>query len=118
MMYNKYMKNQVKRFNNAFSGIWKAIVTDSNFRWQVIGGLSLFSVYWVVDNVTETQTMFLILSYFLILITELQNTSVEAALDKIHPEHHHEIGKSKDMMAGSVLLSGIFSLIVIIWVVI
>jgi len=112
------MKKQIKRFNNAFRGIWDAIIIDSNFRWQVIGGLSLFSVYWVAESVSEAQMMFLALSYFLILITELQNTSIEAALDRIHPERHSEIGRSKDMMAGSVLLAGIFSLIVVIWILI
>ena len=33
------------------------------------------------------------------------NTSLEAALDKLHPIRHHTIGLSKDVAAGAVLVS-------------
>ena len=112
------MKNQIHRFNNAFRGIYYATKEDSNFRWQISSGILFITIGIIAKSITETQILFLVLSYFLILITELQNTSLEAALDRLHPEHHSDIGKSKDMMAGSVLFAGIFALITVIWVLI
>jgi diacylglycerol kinase len=61
--------------------------------------------------------LFLGLAYVLILITELQNSSFEAALDRIHPEKHDEIGKSKDMAAGAVLTAGFFLVFVMVGII-
>jgi len=107
------MKNQIKRFENAFRGIFYAIKKDINFKWQFFSIIIFIIVGYFASPITPTDIMFLLLSYFLILITELQNTSLETALDKIHTEHHKEIGKSKDMMAGSVLFAGIFAVVTI-----
>ncbi len=60
------------------------------------------------------ETLFIILSYFLILITELQNSAIEAALDQLHPGLNDHIGISKDMAAGAVLLAGLFLLITLV----
>jgi diacylglycerol kinase len=49
-----------------------------------------------------------------VLITELQNTSFEEALDHLHPELHDKIGRSKDMAAGAVLTAGIFLALVML----
>jgi diacylglycerol kinase (ATP) len=108
------MKNQINRFTNAFRGILHAIRNDSNFSWQIISIIFFILIGYIARPITSTEILFLVLSYFLILITELQNTSIEAALDRIHPEHHRDIGKSKDMMAGSVLLAGLFALVVVL----
>lgn len=48
------------------------------------------------------------------LITELQNSSFELALDRLHPELHDTIGKSKDMAAGAVLTAGFFLIFVLV----
>jgi diacylglycerol kinase (ATP) len=77
--------------------------------------------YWAVITValfffsplTTAEVLFLILAYILILITELQNSALEYALDHLHPDTHDSIGRSKDMAAGAVLLAGIFLLIVL-----
>jgi diacylglycerol kinase len=63
---------------------------------------------------TQTEILFLALSYALILITELQNTSFEKALDKLHPELHDDIGASKDIAAAAVLTAGLFALCVVL----
>ena len=52
--------------------------------------------------------LFLLLAWFLILITEMQNSAIEAALDRLHPELHDSIKQSKDLAAGAVLLAGFF----------
>lgn len=106
------------RFNYAFKGIFYAIKNDSSFRQQFygVGGFLLVFIF-IFKSISKEELLFVVLAYILILITELQNSSFEAALDRIHPEHHEEIGRSKDMAAGAVLTAGFFLLFVLIVIV-
>jgi diacylglycerol kinase len=97
------------RFKYAISGIWHALSTDFSYQVQVFGGGIALGVFgYFFWPLSQTEILFLGLAWTLILITELQNSSFEAALDLLHPELHEEIGKSKDMAAGAVLTAGFF----------
>ena len=105
----------LKRFPHALRGLYYALKHDFGFRTQVYGvtlvaTLALYSF----SPITALEGLFLILAFFLILITELQNSALEIALDKLHPELNDAIGKSKDLAAAAVLLAGVFLLIVIL----
>ena len=52
------------------------------------------------------------LTIALVLAAELLNSSLEALVDRLHPETHPEIRIVKDMAAGSVLLVSIGAVIV------
>jgi diacylglycerol kinase len=109
-----FIQKNINRLKFAGSGILFAVRTDFSFRWQVIAGsVMIVVVLALMAPLTNTELMFLLLSFTLILITELQNSALEAALDHLHPELHHNIGRSKDMAAGAVLLAGFFWIIVI-----
>lgn len=103
------IKRYLKRFPHLFAGIWYAIRYDFGFQTQLalVGpAVLVFSyLFWPLSNV---EVLFLGTAYALILITELQNTSFEHALDRLHPERHEQIGHSKNMAGGSVLLAGFF----------
>lgn len=43
---------------------------------------------------------------------ELSNTAIERLADKVSPEYDFKIGMVKDVMAGAVLVSSIFSVII------
>jgi diacylglycerol kinase len=91
-----------------------AIRTDYSFRRQiVVGTLLLFGMYVVFGPLSHLELFALVLAWMLVLITELQNSSFETALDRLHPEEHAYIGKSKDMAAGAVLLAGVFTVFVV-----
>jgi undecaprenol kinase len=110
----KFITRNLSRLKFAFAGIQYARKTDFSFRTQLYGiGLLLALAFMIFDPLSHNEGMFLILAYVLILITELQNTSLEYALDHLHPELHHNIGRSKDMAAGAVLLAGFFLLVVL-----
>ena len=103
------IKRNLKRLKYAFSGIWFALTTDFSYRWQFFGGLAAISTFMLMfQPLSQAEYLFLGLAWVLILITELQNSAFEAALDRLHPEHHHDIGRSKDMAAGAVLIAGFF----------
>lgn len=108
------LTRNLKRLLYALSGIYYALANDYSYRWQFFGGMVFITFFLIaVRPLNQAEYLFLGLSWALILITELQNSSFEAALDRLHPEHHEDIGRSKDMAAGAVLTAGFFLLFVI-----
>jgi len=110
--------NFIQKFKYALSGIAVALKTDKSYRQQCYG-VSVVIVLFIYFTLPleKTDFLFLGLAYTLLLITELQNSSFEAALDRIHPEKHDEIGKSKDMAAGAVLTAAFFLIFVMVLIV-
>ena len=103
----------LKRLLYAFKGIYYALKNDSSYRLQFYGVAAVTAIFmYLFEPLSNSEIQFLILAYVLILITELQNTAFETALDKLHPEIHDQIGRSKDMAAGAVLIAGLFLLFV------
>lgn len=98
-------------FHNAFSGIWTALTSQVNLRiHMLIGSLALLaSVYLELDL---TKILIIILTTALVLTTELVNTAVEAVCDAVTSDHNPNIKIAKDVAAGAVLISAIFSIII------
>ena len=108
------MKNRLKSLLHALRGLKKAFTSDLNFRLEVWGSLVFILFGYYMFPLLDYEILFLILSYFLILITELVNTAFEEALDKLHPEHDERIGASKDIAAAAVLMSVVFAAVVFV----
>ena len=58
---------------------------------------------WLGENGMERAL--LVGCLFLILITELLNSAVEAVVDRIGPEHHELSGRAKDLGSAAVFLT-------------
>ena len=100
---------------NALKGIYVAFWTDRSFQFEVVVGSAFYSaVICSLWPMRATELLFLILSFFIILIAELINTSIEALLERLHPLRHGLIAVSKDVAAGAVLLSAFFALFVFV----
>lgn len=111
------IKHHSKRFVYPVKGIIYALRKDRSYRFQFYGVASLLAVFILfLRPLTQVEMLFIGLAYALILITELQNSSFEAALDRLHPELHDDIGHSKDMAAGAVLTAGFFLVFVLFMV--
>ncbi|OGG65827.1 hypothetical protein A3I99_00065 [Candidatus Kaiserbacteria bacterium RIFCSPLOWO2_02_FULL_45_11b] len=109
------IKRYLGRFPHALRGLVYASRFDFGFKTQLYGILTILAgVFYFVKPLTETELLFLVLGYFLILITELQNSALEVALDHLHPTLHEQVGRSKDMAAGAVFLAGLFLFIVLL----
>lgn len=109
----KFIHRNWKRLVYAYCGIAYAFKNDFSYRTQVYGGAIAIAVFvYFTQELNQTEILFLGLSWTLILVTELQNSSFEAALDHMHPEMHDNIGRSKDMAAGAVLTAGLFMIFV------
>lgn len=104
-----FLQHILSRFFFAVYGVYFALRTDFSFRGQFILWAVVLGVFiYFAQPLTQAEYIFLGLAWVLILITELQNTAMETALDHLHPELHDAIGRTKDMAAGAVLLSGLF----------
>lgn len=109
------INKNINRFKYAIAGILFALRTDYSYRTQAWSVLFVITIaIYFSKPLTQVEILFLGLAYTLILITELQNSTFEAALDHMHPEMHDNIGRSKDMAAGAVFSAGLFLVFVLV----
>ena len=74
------------------------------FRLEAIGAIVLLPLaFWVGRSWVETAL--LAGSVLLVMIVELLNTAIEAAIDRVGPEWHALSKRAKDMASAAVLLS-------------
>ncbi len=108
------MKKIATKFSHPIRGIMYALSNDRSYRTQFYFiGVIVIGILFYLQPLAQWEVLFVLLAYTLMLITELQNSAFEAALDRIHPEQNDMIGKSKDMAAGAVLTAAIFFVIVV-----
>ena len=113
----KFINYWITRLSHPVRGITRALREDSAVQIEAIGGVVLLStLHFLFGPFTPTGQLLLIFCFFLVLVTELQNSAFEAALDRLHPEHHKDIGHSKDLAAGAVVTVGIFGLVCLYFV--
>jgi len=82
---------------------------ETAFRQEAMAAIVLLPLsLWVGRNWVETAL--LAGSVLLVMIVELLNTAIEAAIDRIGPERHELSKRAKDMGSAAVLLSLLLSL--------
>jgi diacylglycerol kinase (ATP) len=84
-----------------FKAVWKH---EEAFRQEVLLLLVTAPLaLWVTDN--NIERVLLIGSVIGVLLVELLNSAVEAAIDRIGFEHHELSGRAKDIGSAAVMLS-------------
>lgn len=97
---------------NSFKGFQDTFKYEEAFRVELI--LTIFflpAAIWLAAD--YLQFILLVGVLLLVLLVELLNTGIEAAIDRIGPEFHELSGRAKDAGSSAVLIS--FILVVIIW---
>lgn len=95
----------------AFTGIKNCLLTEKNFRIQFfIGVIVVVAGFYFQINNTEWIEILLCIS--LVLSLEMINSTIEGICDFISASHHESIKRIKDIAAGAVLISTIFSIII------
>jgi diacylglycerol kinase (ATP) len=98
----------LRRLFNAFlyslSGLRLAFQYESAFRQEMALAAVLLPLACVVD-VPPVERVLLICSVLLVLIVELLNSSVEAAIDRIGLDTHRLSKRAKDQGSAAVLLA-------------
>lgn len=102
-----------KAFKYAMQGIRTAIRYEHAFRQE----LCTFALMLFISALLKFSLLqfFILLTLFnIVLIVELLNSSIEAAIDRIGTERHELSGRAKDLASGAVFLSFWYS--VVVWV--
>jgi diacylglycerol kinase (ATP) len=105
------MKRVVKAFGHSLDGLAVAWRTEASFRQLALGAVVLIPLACLLP-VTLLERVLLIGSVLVMLIVELVNSSVEAAIDRISLERHPLSKKAKDTGSAAVLLSMVLAALV------
>ncbi len=100
----------IKSFTYAWAGIKYCFKSESNFRIHVIAAIAAI-IFAIVLNIAATEWIAICFCIALVLVMEMMNTAIEKLCDMVHIEQHPGIKKVKDIAAGAVLLSAVFSLV-------
>ena len=112
---NKGITRAFRAAINSWNGLIYAFKEESAFRQEL--GLSLILIPLAIYlPVTPIEKILLIASVILVLIIELLNSSVEAAIDRISFEVHDLSKRAKDFGSAAVMLA--LLLCALTWVII
>jgi len=101
----------IDSFNYAIAGVIHALRTQRNMKIHfalaiVVMGLSLFA------DLNRLELLLLFFTITLVLVTEMINTSIEAAIDLTVHTFHPLAKTAKNVAAGAVLISAVNALVV------
>lgn len=104
------LRRVVKATEYSIKGLSSAWRHEQAFRQECIIGLILLPCAFLLGS-TLTQTALLIGVCLVVLIAELLNSALEAAVDRMGEEFHDLAGRAKDMGSAAVSIS-----ILMVWV--
>lgn len=103
-----------KRIIMAAANSWRALVwllaNEAAFRQEVVFCTLLTAITFTL-SITPLQQLALVCVLLLVLFAEVVNTAIEAAIDRIGPEHHELSGLAKDLGSLAVTISLLIALI-------
>ncbi len=98
------IKRIVKATGYSASGLSFAIKHETAFRQEFL--LSLFMLPVLLFLPIPIYLKWLLFSaHFVVMITEIINSSIESVVDLVSPEHHQLAGRAKDLGSAAVLLA-------------
>ena len=97
---------------NSWRGIRACWRNEASFRLEVVLAVPLCAVALLLP-LDGTERALLLGSVLLALAVELLNSGIEAAVDRIGPEHHPLSGLAKD--CGSAAVTTCLLLVVVVW---
>lgn len=95
---------------NSWCGLVYAIHEESAFR-QELTLFVLLTPISLILPITYLEKALLVTSLIMVLVVELLNSSVEAAIDRISFEHHDLSKRAKDFGSAAVMLSLVTALL-------
>jgi diacylglycerol kinase (ATP) len=107
------IRRVVRALYNSFAGLSMAWRIESAFRQEVALALVLIPTALLLP-VTSVERVLLVASVLLVLIIELLNSSVEAAIDRISLDLHRLSKRAKDFGSAAVLIALV--LLVFTWI--
>jgi diacylglycerol kinase (ATP) len=106
------LRRVIQALFNSLAGLGDAWREESAFRQEVLLAAVLIPTACAV-HVTRGERALLIATVLLVLIVELLNSSVEAAIDRISLDRHRLSRTAKDLGSAAVLVALI--LLIVVW---
>jgi len=101
---NKGLRRLLLAAGYSIKGLRAAWCQEAAFRQELILAMLLAPIaLWLDFSVMER--LLLIAVLVLVLVVELLNSAIEAAIDRIGPERHELSGQAKDLGSAAVFLS-------------
>jgi diacylglycerol kinase (ATP) len=101
------LKRVIMAAGHSLDGLRYAIKEESAFRQELLLGLLMAPWAFIVEF-DRVERLLLLGSIVLVLIMELLNSGIEAAIDRISFQHHSLSKRAKDYGSAAVLLALIF----------
>lgn len=98
------LKRIIKATCYSIQGLKAAWRHEAAFRQELLLILVLTPLAFLVGK-DLTQTMLLLILAWLVVILEIINSSIEAAVDRIGSEHHELSGRAKDLGSAAVFVA-------------
>ncbi|MAG44417.1 hypothetical protein CL633_00830 [bacterium] len=103
-------KKVFKSFKYSFKGLKKAFYSEQNLRIQSVTAVVILITGFYI-RLSKIELSILVLTMTMVIGLELINTTAEKIIDLIHPKHNIKAEFIKDVMAASVLIAAIGSII-------
>ena len=102
----------IKAFGFSMKGLKASWQHESAFRQEaILAVVMLPAAFWLAR--TPAELMLLIMTLFVVVITEVLNSAIEAVVDRVSDDHHQLAGRAKDMGSAAVFLS--LTMTAVIW---
>jgi diacylglycerol kinase (ATP) len=109
---NKGLRRIYNAFFHTIAGFVVAWKNEEAFQQEVIIAVVLIpAAFWIGESITHISI--LLFTVFVVLVTELLNTGIENAIDRISDEHHELSKRAKDVGSAAVFIS--FTALTIVW---
>ncbi|MBB4077811.1 diacylglycerol kinase [Lewinella aquimaris] len=108
-----YSRGRLSAFGYAFRGAYDLLSNHAPSKIHMLAFVGMMVLSWALDFPLWKWVAVLLCSG-LVLAAEALNTAVEYVVDLVSPEYNVLAGKAKDVAAGAVLFSAVFSGIIAI----
>lgn len=101
----------VRSFKYALSGLYIVWREEQNFRVQIVAALLVF-ILALLLKIKHYEFLVLVMISVFVLVLEVLNSILERIVDAMRPRINIFVEAIKDMMAAAVLLASLFSVII------
>jgi diacylglycerol kinase (ATP) len=105
---NKGLKRIILATGYSIQGLKSAFKYEAAFRQELLLIAVLIPVACYLD-VSQFERILLIAPLFIVIITEIINSAIEAVVDRIGTEKHELSGRAKDLGSAAVLIALLLS---------
>ncbi len=105
----------IRSFRYASKGLVQVFREEQNFRLQILVALGVL-ILALYLQIRIIEIIFLILVIIIVLVLELINSIFERLIDILKPRLHPDVRAVKDIMAATVLIASVGSVIIAVFI--